>query len=172
MVNLSPSPRGRDWVYIVRQVGERFAGNLALIISTKARTDLSLAYVPEDLIHSRVGKQNSVCASNEFAFEIKIQQFSASLRIKLYCAKDIFPSTPPSPPPPPRFAYNQIQPFIIVGPLLHISSSWTGPRRAPVVTSTIFKYRTLPTSVDDFWEALVSNLGLRARSYSHCCVSG
>ena len=35
------------------RVGERFAGNLALIISTKARTDLSLAYVPEDLIRSR-----------------------------------------------------------------------------------------------------------------------
>ena len=53
MVNLSPPLRGRDWVYIVRQVGERFAGNLALIISTKARTDLSLAHVPEDLISSR-----------------------------------------------------------------------------------------------------------------------
>ena len=53
MVNLSPPLRDRDWVYIVRQVEERFAGNLALIISTKARTDLSLAYVPEDLIHSR-----------------------------------------------------------------------------------------------------------------------
>ena len=70
------------------------------------------------------------------------------------------------------FTHNQIQPFIIIGSLIHISSSWSGPRRVPVVTSTIFKYRTLPTSVDDFWEALVSNLGLRARSYSHCCVSG
>ena len=38
------------------RVGERFAGNLALIISTKARTDLSLAHVPEDLIRSRERK--------------------------------------------------------------------------------------------------------------------
>ena len=53
MVNLSPPLRDRDWVCIVRQVEERFAGNLALIISTKARTDLSLAHVSEDLMRSR-----------------------------------------------------------------------------------------------------------------------
>ena len=35
------------------------------------------------------------------------------------------------------FAHNQIQPYIIVGPLVHISLSSPGPRRTPVVTSTI-----------------------------------
>ena len=57
-------PRGRDRVCIVRQVGERFAGNLELMISTRPRTDLplarSLARVPECLIRLR-GRQKSVC---------------------------------------------------------------------------------------------------------------
>ena len=42
-MNLSPPLRGRDRVCIVRQVGERFAGNLELMISTRPRTDLPLA---------------------------------------------------------------------------------------------------------------------------------
>ena len=62
VMNLSPPLRGRDRVCIVRQVGERFAGNLELMISTRPRTDLPLARVPECLIRLR-GRQKSVCGN-------------------------------------------------------------------------------------------------------------
>ena len=52
MGNLSPPLRVRDRVCIVRQVGVRFAGNLALISSTRPHTHPSLACVPEGLIRS------------------------------------------------------------------------------------------------------------------------
>ena len=48
-----PTPEGPRLSVHCKTSRERFSGNLALIISTKAQKDLSLAHVPKDLIHSR-----------------------------------------------------------------------------------------------------------------------
>ena len=53
VASLSPPLKRPDRVCVVRHVGERFAGELALVIFPRPLTDLSRARVPEGLIHSR-----------------------------------------------------------------------------------------------------------------------
>ena len=48
-----PTPEGPRLSMHCKTSRGEVLGNLALIISTKARTDLSLAHVPENLIRSR-----------------------------------------------------------------------------------------------------------------------
>ena len=48
-----PTPEGPRLSMHCKTSRGEVLGNLALIISTKARTDLSLAHVPEDLIRGR-----------------------------------------------------------------------------------------------------------------------
>ena len=50
MVNLSPPLRGPRFNIIDQTIRERFAGNLALIVNTRPRSDLSVACVPEGRI--------------------------------------------------------------------------------------------------------------------------